>query len=165
MFTWVVFDTSSIHTPPSIFSLGLPFALLLFNIFFIWGYIVYPNPVFHQITWGALLLATSGKGVWLLFNSLRETPEELKLNAEIRSVQARGTASFLFAFFVWNIDNLFCRHLTHLKHFVGPYLALFFELHAWWHIFVGLGVFLIMQGLSFLTLAIRDDPSHYVLGE
>lgn len=48
---------------------------------------------------------------------------------------------YLFGFFLWNIDNIFCQNLTDLRiDFLAPKLGLvgpLTQLHGWWHIFAG----------------------------
>jgi len=39
----------------------------------------------------------------------------------------KGTALFLFGFFIWNLDNIFCKQLTDLKVRVGWPLAFLLE--------------------------------------
>jgi hypothetical protein len=57
------------------------------------------------------------------------------------SLTDRGTGMgwFLTGFFIWNMDNIYCRYLkTARNHILLPWSVLL-EGHGWWHIFTGLG--------------------------
>ncbi|KAI5478033.1 hypothetical protein MNV49_005496 [Pseudohyphozyma bogoriensis] len=162
--SWVMYDTSRLNSPPTAFTIGLPIFLLGFAATFTWAYLVYPNPVFHQATFAAINLANTGRGVWMLKHKLdRSTPAGVKVAQDFKSSEEWGTFTVLFAFFIWNCDNLFCGYLTKFKQAIGPTWAIGFEGHAWWHVFIGYGFYLIIQGLTLLNLAIRDEAKHYEL--
>lgn len=46
---------------------------------------------------------------------------------------------FLAGFFIWNMDNIFCRHLTAGKNQIMLPWSAILEGHGWWHILTGLG--------------------------
>lgn len=46
---------------------------------------------------------------------------------------------FLAGFFIWNVDNIFCRHLTTTKQLILLPWSVVLEGHGWWHILTGLG--------------------------
>lgn len=51
----------------------------------------------------------------------------------------QGVLMFSAGFLIWNVDNIFCRHLTATKNqILLPWSALL-EGHGWWHILTGLG--------------------------
>jgi dihydroceramidase len=50
-----------------------------------------------------------------------------------------GIGLFLTGFFIWNMDNIYCRHLrTARNHILLPW-AVVLEGHGWWHLFTALG--------------------------
>lgn len=67
----------------------------------------------------------------------------------------------IFAFFCWNIDNIFCYEISKLKAQIWSPLSFFFELHAIWHLLVGLGVFYVIASVEYATLSVRDKPENY----
>ncbi|ORY73446.1 ceramidase [Leucosporidium creatinivorum] len=155
--TWIVFDTKPINSP---LNLAIPFGLLAFNIFFTVAYLTFPNPVYHEVTYGFLVVATTARGAYLLFTRLQDHP----LNREVRRLQFWGSASFLLAFAIWNWDNLACnRFVTPWKAAIGAPWSWVLEGHAWWHIFTGLGCYSVIVAMCALTLAIRDSPDHFEL--
>jgi len=70
---------------------------------------------------------------------------------------------FLFGFFIWNLDNIFCGSWTRVKQAVGWPGAFFMEGHAWWHVLTGLGTFYLNQGAMLLTLSVKDDHHKFRL--
>ena len=48
---------------------------------------------------------------------------------------------YLFGFFLWNIDNIFCGNLTSIRtDFLGPkfgFATPLTQLHGWWHLLAG----------------------------
>jgi hypothetical protein len=55
----------------------------------------------------------------------RTIPDKKK--ATIVQVLKTGAITFLFGFFVWNLDNIFCNPWTRIKHAVGWPMAFFLE--------------------------------------
>ena len=53
---------------------------------------------------------------------------------------------YLFGFFLWNIDNIFCGNLTSIRtDFLAPKLSVLSpltQLHGWWHLFAGYATYL-----------------------
>lgn len=73
----------------------------------------------------------------------------------------QGIFMFLAGFLIWNIDNVFCHHITQTKQKVLLPWAIIFEGHGWWHILTGLGMFLLRPScfhdrinMSILTLCV-----------
>lgn len=46
---------------------------------------------------------------------------------------------FSAGFFIWNMDNIFCHHLTSTKKQMLLPWSVILEGHGWWHILTGLG--------------------------
>ena len=46
---------------------------------------------------------------------------------------------FLAGFFLWNLDTIFCQHLTSTKQQLMLPWSVILEGHGWWHILTGLG--------------------------
>lgn len=54
----------------------------------------------------------------------------------------RYTVFFLTGFALWNIDQIFCSDITATKRWMGMPWSFIFELHGWWHILTGVGVYI-----------------------
>ncbi|KAI0275200.1 alkaline phytoceramidase [Gloeopeniophorella convolvens] len=134
----------------SAYSKAVAIGALLFDILFTISYLVYRNPVYHQCVFAALMLGTVAREAYLLrwSEASRRIPDKKK--SLIVGLLRTGAVMFLFAFFLWNLDNIFCAPWTRVKQAAGWPAAFFLEGHAWWHIFTVL-----------LTLSVKDDHRKY----
>jgi hypothetical protein len=60
---------------------------------------------------------------------------------------------------VWNVDNHFCKGLNSLRSSTSPLpapLKPFTQLHAWWHLFSGLGSYLLLIAGNTIRLTYAD---------
>jgi len=92
-------------------------------------------------------------------NASKHIPEEVKFL--ISATFTTGTALFVFGFFLWNLDNMFCNALTRQKVFMGWPLAFLLEGHAWWHVFTATGTHMMHVGITYVTLCVKDDYRKY----
>ena len=109
--------------------------------------------MYHQIVFATLMLAALSREEYLRkwSEASRTIPDKKK--ATIVEVVKTGVLFFLFGFFIWNLDNIFCNPWTGIKQAVGWPIAFFMEGrfvkhgalcrtynntftgHAWWHVF------------------------------
>ncbi|KIM82371.1 hypothetical protein PILCRDRAFT_820778 [Piloderma croceum F 1598] len=138
-------------------------AFISFNVLFIWSYIIYRNPIYHQAIFAMLVLTTAIRIHHLLRRSdaSMRMPQEVK--AEIGNTFMTGTGLFVFGFLIWNLDNIFCAALTRQKVAIGWPVAFLLEGHAWWHFFTGIGTQMMLVGTSSVTLCVKDDYRKYKL--
>jgi dihydroceramidase len=157
---FILFDTKDGFGPLSRRSLTLVTALINFNILFVWSYIIYRNPVYHQVLFSMLMLITIIRIRHLLrSDASRRLPEEVK--SSIATTFAAGTGLFALGFLIWNLDNIFCTALTRQKVVVGWPVAFLLEGHAWWHILTGTGTQMMLIGITYVTLCVKDDYRKY----
>lgn len=124
---------------------------------------LYRNPVYHQFVFGTMLLATIGRVSYLIRFS-DETTLSPQTRKTIGRLHKTGALMFIFAFAIWNVDNVFCDALSGWKMALGWPTAfllegerrdpgsssnsnlslIIYELHsalhrnaghAWWHCF------------------------------
>jgi len=108
-------------------------ALLLFSAILITViYLSWPYPNFHRISYGILVTIVIGKCI----QDYQHISDE-----NYRFYIKAGICSYLFGFFLWNIDYHFCDQMRAIRKIVFPFSP-FFELHAWWHWFTALGTYL-----------------------
>ena len=88
---------------------------------------MYRDPVYHQCVFAALMVAAVVREAHLLFWSKASQTIPDKKKATIIQVLRTGAFTFLFGFFVWNLDNIFCNSWTRIKHAVGWPIAFFME--------------------------------------
>ncbi|XP_050428649.1 alkaline ceramidase 3 [Adelges cooleyi] len=96
-------------------------------------YLAWPQPLLQHTCYGVLV-----------FISL---VQEIKIILEFKCAVCKkmfiiALALYLFGFFLWNIDNIFCKNLTSLREQIPVYLQPFTQMHSWWHVFAGYGVYI-----------------------
>lgn len=70
---------------------------------------------------------------------------------EVQNLATWGAVIFVSGFAIWNLDNAFCSSLTGAKRYVGMPWAFVLELHGWWHIFTGVGAYIFIAIVEYLT--------------
>ncbi|PQE32858.1 alkaline phytoceramidase protein [Rutstroemia sp. NJR-2017a WRK4] len=63
----------------------------------------------------------------------------------------KPTVIFVSGFILWNIDNSICSTLTATKRSLGMPWSFLLELHGWWHIFTGIGAYIFIALVEYLT--------------
>ncbi|KAJ7269412.1 ceramidase [Mycena haematopus] len=146
---WLLFDHDSGFNFNARTRLLTVFAVL-FNIFFTWTYYINRNPVYHQVVFGVLLLSIAFRIYYLLTWSEigKRIPTEKR--STIGRLFGSGLAQFVFAFLLWNLDNIFCDTLTRWKVSLGWPLAFLLEGHSWWHVFTATGTYFKFVGIQYL---------------
>ncbi|TFL03748.1 alkaline phytoceramidase [Pterulicium gracile] len=76
---------------------------------------------------------------------------------DIRHCFTVGPSSFALGFLVWNLDNVFCGRLTGWKRALGWPAAFLLEGHSWWHVLTGYGSYLMIVGICYLGVCVKDD--------
>ncbi|TVY29219.1 Alkaline ceramidase [Lachnellula hyalina] len=73
------------------------------------------------------------------------------VRADVKSLATWGAAIFVSGFVIWNIDTMLCAHLTAMKRSMGMPWSFALELHGWWHLFTGLGAYIFIALVEYLT--------------
>ncbi|EIM91264.1 alkaline phytoceramidase [Stereum hirsutum FP-91666 SS1] len=145
-------------------STTLLFAMAAFDILFTASYFVYRNPIYHQFIFACTILTTAGRVTYLVHSSSEQTT---KIPAHTKQTVLKmfwtGAAMFSLAFIIWNLDNVFCGTLTQWKRKVGWPFAFLLEGHSWWHALTASGVYLMMEGVIYMTLLVKDNHQKYGL--
>ncbi|KAH6627961.1 ceramidase-domain-containing protein [Chaetomium tenue] len=122
-------------------------------------YLVAKDPVFHQVAYGLLTASTIFRGFYVMEKHLRPKLSQRK-PAEcgrymrgMYTLALTGIFMFLAGFFLWNMDNIFCHHLTATKKQILLPWSVVLEGHGWWHILTGLGI-----GLSLMLVNANFGP-------
>ncbi|KAF5385401.1 hypothetical protein D9615_001244 [Tricholomella constricta] len=124
--------------------------LVIFDVLFTWSYMVYRNPVYHQVVFATIVLTSAARVTYLLKWSERTLDIPDKTKATIGKLFSRGAAMFAFGFLIWNLDNIFCDTLTHWKVSIGWPRAFLLEGHSWWHILTGAGTYYMFIGIQYM---------------
>ncbi|GJJ15660.1 hypothetical protein Clacol_009938 [Clathrus columnatus] len=78
---------------------------------------IYRNPVYHQAVFATLMLLNTYRTMKLR----RQTVVPLSRNVQSQVVKIfwTGGLSFIVAFLIWNLDNIFCGNLQGWKKIIG----------------------------------------------
>ncbi|KAL2199577.1 ceramidase-domain-containing protein [Corynascus similis CBS 632.67] len=121
-------------------------ALIGLAVFITVYYLYAKDPVFHQVAYGLLTAGTIFRGFYVMETGLRPKLSQRKESAEcdqymrnMYKLAFTGILMFLAGFFIWNMDNIYCHHLTNTKNNLLLPWSVVLEGHGWWHILTGLG--------------------------
>ncbi|KAF9270656.1 alkaline phytoceramidase [Marasmius fiardii PR-910] len=157
---WITYDcrpgSKDVQTTPLVL-------LGLFNVLFTWSYYLYRNPVYHQIVFGSLMVFVAYRMVYLTRWSPYSTriPSDKSLAA--RRLYIQGAIIWVFAFVIWNLDNIFCDTITGWKVALGWPTGFLLEGHSWWHFFTGLGTYYLCVPIQSKILCIQDDHRNFAV--
>ncbi|KAG6889983.1 hypothetical protein C0995_012943 [Termitomyces sp. Mi166 len=119
MSLWFLFDDHPGYGVKSSRSRALIALLVVFDVLFTWSYIVYRNPVYHQVVFASIVFTTTARVTYLLKWSDRTSDIPDRIKSTIGKLFSSGAAMFAFGFLIWNLDNIFCDALTRWKLAVG----------------------------------------------
>jgi len=159
--TYVAFDTGSASLPRTRFVSCLPYILVIYSLVVCAIYLRYPNPVFHQVAYGLIQTVATFRSAYTARGAPEGTFREQKNKADAIRYLLIGSATFLTGFLVWNIDNLFCDRISHLKEYLGTPWSFVLEGHAWWHLATGTGSYLIVVGLQLMSLSLKEGADGF----
>lgn len=154
---FVVFDTQ-----PG-FDLGWSWLALAgtiaLDIFITISYVRLPNPIYHQVAFGSLLTCAVGRMTYLVVYRLPPSSEHPAKKIMTKLI-VRGLGTFIAAFIVWNLDNIFCDMWRGIRSHIAPF-GFVLEGHAFWHLGTGLGCHMVMVAAIYLCLCVKTDVNSY----
>ncbi len=118
-------------TPLGLHGLGLVTGLVLYAVLVTYMYLHNKNAVFHETAYGIQVAGI----MFLSYLKSRTAPPRIRILFPV------AITMYLSAFALWNVDNHLCGHLQLLRAYLGVFAPVI-ELHAWWHIGVGIGSYL-----------------------
>ncbi|KAF8921976.1 ceramidase [Mucidula mucida] len=158
---WFLYDRKPGFSMTSVRTITSLITIAVLDALFTWSYILYRNPIYHQVVFGAIVLGSAIRIAYLLkWSEIRtKIPDEKK--AQIANIYTMGAAIFVLGFLVWNLDNIFCDLLTVWKTSLGWPAAFLLEGHSWWHVFTGIGTYYMFIGTQCKSLCIKGDTRNY----
>ena len=100
-------------------------------------YLIYKNPVFHEVAYGVLVATLMFMDIWLNFRQNTKRGWRIFIF---------GFLMYLLGFLLWNIDNKMCSSLKSIRSSMSnPGLTPITQLHGWWHILAGYATHLHIQ--------------------
>ncbi|KAJ6609388.1 ceramidase-domain-containing protein [Mycena sp. CBHHK59/15] len=134
---WLLFDHKSGFNFESSRTRLLAVAMIAFDVLFTWSYYIYRNPVYHQVVFGTLLISIAMRIHYLLTRSSVGSRIPLEKKRAISKLFGLGVGQFIFAFLIWNLDNLYLALGWPIAFLLEGTLHCFLSPpgHSWWHVF------------------------------
>ncbi|CAL3967690.1 hypothetical protein PZA11_003926 [Diplocarpon coronariae] len=108
----------------------------------------------HSVLFAIMIILVGGK-TRSIITARVEDPAVAK---EVKNLAAWGAGIFVSGFIIWNIDNAICSSLTSWKRNVGMPWSFVLELHGWWHVFTGVGAYIFIALVEYLTSEDAGEP-------
>ncbi|KAE9367767.1 hypothetical protein N431DRAFT_416611 [Stipitochalara longipes BDJ] len=105
-----------------------------------------------QLLFATMVVGVFCQCVWLVWTRVKHS----HVASEMRWLGIYGTVTFVSGYIVWNIDFAFCAELGAFRAAVGMPLGFVTELHGWWHILTGIGVYYFIVVIEYLRLYTSD---------
>jgi dihydroceramidase len=138
-------------------------SMSLYSIVVTTVYLVDKNPIFHEVSFGLLLLATA---LYLIPTLISHSSKHPELSQTLKTLYITAFLSYVFSFALWNIDTLSCDSLRDLRLKIGYPFRILTELHAWWHVGTAYGSYLfctVTAYMRFLSLGRLDTKIKWYL--
>ncbi|ATZ47641.1 hypothetical protein BCIN_02g08990 [Botrytis cinerea B05.10] len=143
-------------SPLSRFVLALSISALAIFITLYYHYL--QDPVFHQNMFALLTATVVFRSMWIMehiVNPKRRVKDEnvttveqkrrderdSKILSQMWKLNYIGLTYVALAFFIWNLDNIYCGTIRRWRREVGLPWGIFLEGHGWWHILTGIAAY------------------------
>lgn len=134
-------DTSSSYT--LMFGMLLTTALSLFSAWHCWV----DETHMHSLLFGIMTVVIGHKTNKVIEARIRDP----FVRREVTRLARWGLVIMAIGYGIWNIDENFCDALTSLKRSIGMPWSFLLELHGWWHLFTGVGAYIFIALVEYLT--------------
>lgn len=124
---------------------GLIFTTLM-TAFITW-HCMLDEKIAHSILFG-LMIAIVGIKTRSIISHRVPNPV---IRREVTSLATWGAVIFVSGFAIWMVDNVYCAALTRMRRAVGMPWGFVLELHGWWHVFTGVGAYIFIALVEYLT--------------
>ncbi|KAK3311191.1 ceramidase [Chaetomium strumarium] len=164
----MAFATFSYRRPVKV-QLFVAAALVGLAVFITVYYLYAKDPVFHQVAYGVLTAGLIFRGFYVMERQLRpklsqrRPVESDRYMREMYKLALTGILMFLAGFFIWNVDNIFCHHLTATKNAILLPWSVLLEGHGWWHILTGLGAYHMILWRVWLERCLDGSEGEFML--
>jgi len=158
---YVLFETVPGSLKDSSRRRPLAMIIILFDIVFTLIYSLYRNPIVHQATFAVLMLSVAARAS--ILSRRASSPISAAKRRTIFTVFWTGSITFIVGFIIWNLDNVYCETIKGWKGALGWPAAFILEGHAWWHFLTAVGVYLMLVGVQYLTLCLKEGEDKFGL--
>ncbi|CCH43289.1 alkaline ceramidase [Wickerhamomyces ciferrii] len=122
-------------------------------------YLYLKDPTVHQVAYALLNVFIVGKSHYLTIKNIHNQTTQKQLFITM----IKGIGIFLSGYFLWNLDVHFCNSWIWLRRSIGMPYGFLLELHAWWHVLTGLGVYFYIIYLELLRINLLGKQDDYEL--
>lgn len=126
------------NKPPlekALWQYGTLFGTLLMTIIYVF---IYKNPALHQICYALLNFSI----IFKTLSNINKYVDDDKMKTFLRRMLILAFSLFIFGFFIWNLDNIYCPNLISWRRdYLGIPFGFIIEGHGWWHIFTSFGIY------------------------
>ncbi|KAJ3178476.1 Alkaline ceramidase 3 [Geranomyces variabilis] len=113
------------------------------------SYLFLQTPILFQLAFIALTLIQVGLGIHNIYKLSRTHKHESRV---LYTMIATSVGAILFAFTLWNVDQVHCGALQGTRNAIGYPLRVGLELHAWWHVLSGFAGYVGVVGAQYCRL-------------
>lgn len=140
-------------------SLRVTLQIVAFAVTVTTVYLIYRNPLVHQVPYGLLTGIVMLKSVFLVNEHVHIVETRKQMNA----VMIRGFLYILLGYFLWNTDIHLCSMYRSVRRAVGMPYGFVLEGHGWWHLLTGIGVYYYLVYLTYLRVFLLHKEAQYEL--
>lgn len=134
--------------------IGCSMALFTLIYLFIWT-----SPTFQQIVFAVL----NGTIIYKIVTMTMKYVTNADSRKFIYKLLGFSFGEAALAFFLWNIDTIFCNTWISIRRTIGLPLGIIFELHGWWHILMGLAMYHFILSTECLNTWFNHTQEHYYM--
>ncbi|SCU87978.1 LAFA_0E09978g1_1 [Lachancea sp. 'fantastica'] len=123
-------------------------------------YLLYRDPTIHQTAYAILnvivVFSAGGMAAKYVHDPLAKR--------NLRNTMALSISIFLLGYFLWQLDVHFCSFWIFVRRtFLHLPFGMFLELHSWWHLLTGSGVYFYIVHLEYLRVLTHGHADDYTL--
>lgn len=125
-----------------------------------WIYLVYKNPTIHQAGYAVINLIV----ITLALSLTSKCVKNPKHKKNLHMIMILGISLFFTGYIAWLLDIHFCSVWIYLRrNYLRLPLGVTLELHGWWHLLTGAGVYFWIIYLEYLRILMHGKENRYIL--
>jgi dihydroceramidase len=120
-------------------------------------YLYFKDPTIHQVAYALMNVVIVHKSYLLTEEHVKDPIAKKNLYKTMKL----GIGIFLSGYFLWNLDVHLCNTWIDIRRYIGMPYGFLFELHSWWHVLTGTGVYFYVVYLEYLRLFLLGKQGDY----
>lgn len=101
----------------------------------------------HNLVFALMVIAVG----WQTGGLIRKHITSPELKKQMTRLTVFGGVIFVTGYGIWILDHIFCGNLIAIRRAIGMPWSFVFELHGYWHIFTGIGAYVFIAEVEYLT--------------